>query len=296
MVMYANCHMHSTFSDGIYTPEKLVAIGKALGHKGMILTDHDTVSGTYFMQRAARRAGIRSILGCEFSAIGPENCEIHVLGFDFNPNNKKMAALLKDMSSQSHNTARYLLEKGMERGTVKKGIVWQDILEEYPYNDYISNNQIFKLMVKRGIYKPEEYREFFVSSFKQTAERKAEMAAAFSFKFQAVDDVIKTIIEAEGVPVIAHLGEAPYGKIDYTEELYSLGAMGFEICHPGNNDEARDYLSKFCDEHGLYKTGGTDHSADLGGLRSGFPKHNIPNDCGGMNEEDFTKLYERALG
>lgn len=89
MVMYSNAHLHSTFSDGAYSPKALVEIGKSLGHKAMILTDHDTVRGTYFMHRAARRAGMRSILGCEFSTRGPEGCEIHLLGFDFNPDNKK---------------------------------------------------------------------------------------------------------------------------------------------------------------------------------------------------------------
>ena len=41
----ANFHCHTVHSDGAYTPEELVTIGKRLGHEAMILTDHDTVKG-----------------------------------------------------------------------------------------------------------------------------------------------------------------------------------------------------------------------------------------------------------
>ena len=124
----------------------------------------------------------------------------------------------------------------------------------------------------------------------------AEMAKAFSLKLPPVDEVIKTITAAEGIPVVAHLGEAPFGDLRFTQELYSMGVRGFEVWHPGNKPDARAYLSDFCDANGLYKTGGTDHSAELGGCKDAFPEHNLPDDCGGMPEEDFNKLYTRALG
>ena len=65
--IFASCHNHSTFSDGEYSPEKLAEIAKSEGHGGIILTDHDTVRGTYFVNKEARRLGLKSILGCEFS-------------------------------------------------------------------------------------------------------------------------------------------------------------------------------------------------------------------------------------
>ena len=297
MVMYANCHLHSTFSDGAFTPEKLIEMGKELGHQAMVLTDHDTIRGTYFMHRAARRAGVKSILGCEFSTRGPEGCEIHLLGFDFNRDHRDMAALLEVSASRSATIARYLLEKGIERGTVREGVVWNDVIKEYPYHDYISNGHIFDIYRRRGIYKPEEYGEYFVSTFKKTPERMAEIeASSDKLVLPKTETVVKTILAAGGVPVAAHLGEAPFGKIEYAEELREMGVRGFEVCHPGNNEYARKYLVDFCNEYGLYKTGGTDHSAELGGCKNIFEAHNLPDDCGGMSEEDFMTLYERRLG
>ena len=39
--MFANCHFHSTFSDANITPAELVAVAKKIGHKALVLTDHD---------------------------------------------------------------------------------------------------------------------------------------------------------------------------------------------------------------------------------------------------------------
>ena len=108
--------------------------------------------------------------------------------------------------------------------------------------------------------------------------------------------MIKAIIGAEGVPVVAHLGAAPFGKVEYAEELRALGIRGFEIDHPENSAPDREYLRAFCDEYGLYKTGGTDHSATLGGSGSMINHDTFSDDSGGMSEEDFMKLYNRELG
>ena len=43
MVYFANCHLHSDISDSFHSPEAIVDIAKEIGHKALILTDHDTV-------------------------------------------------------------------------------------------------------------------------------------------------------------------------------------------------------------------------------------------------------------
>ena len=43
--MYVDLHMHSTFSDGRYTPEMLVEENFKLGIKVLALTDHDCIDG-----------------------------------------------------------------------------------------------------------------------------------------------------------------------------------------------------------------------------------------------------------
>ena len=43
--MSSDLHMHTTFSDGGLTPEKLVLAAKQAGLHYMAITDHDTVGG-----------------------------------------------------------------------------------------------------------------------------------------------------------------------------------------------------------------------------------------------------------
>ena len=117
MKIFASCHNHSCFSDAEYSPERMVELAAAEGHGGIILTDHDTVRGTYFMNKAARRAGLKSILGCEFSTYHG-SLGVHLLGFDFNPDNAEMKALLAKCSGIQTGRSRLMFEWGIGRGTV----------------------------------------------------------------------------------------------------------------------------------------------------------------------------------
>ena len=60
-------HVHSTASDGTFTPSELVAEAKRIGLKAFALTDHDTVAGVKEATAAADEAGIELIPGIEIS-------------------------------------------------------------------------------------------------------------------------------------------------------------------------------------------------------------------------------------
>ena len=48
---YANLHMHSVYSDGIYTPEELCALAKGKGYKAVALSDHDAPAADHGVQQ-----------------------------------------------------------------------------------------------------------------------------------------------------------------------------------------------------------------------------------------------------
>ena len=45
MIPYANLHMHTTHSDGVYTPSEIVRIAKKEGYRAVAITDHDAATG-----------------------------------------------------------------------------------------------------------------------------------------------------------------------------------------------------------------------------------------------------------
>ena len=291
-MLFANCHFHSTFSDGEYRPEQLVSLAKSLGHRALMLTDHDTVRGVYFLQNAARRAGLLSLLGCEFSTVGL-GTGFHLLGIDFNPENAAMRRLLTRVAAKQTERSRILFERGLERGSLRSGITWQDVLDTFPDNDYFCNNQVFFTMVSRGIYAPEDYPDFFYNNFAPPSAVNREIAELTGMYDPDIEEVIHTVRAAGGVPVVAH----PHRKAKFVDDLINMGVMGFETRHPDLTDEGEpEYYDRLCTERELYKLGGTDHSAVLGGLAERMPHLNVPIETGYVTESDFMKLYRRELG
>ena len=293
-MLFANCHLHSTFSDALYTPEKLVELAVQVGHKALILTDHDTIRGTYFLQKAARRAGLYTLLGCEFSTVSPEGKNVHLLGLDFNPENTKMKELLAYTAKRQATRTHLLFDFGLKNGTLRTGVTWEEVLTDHPDNDYFCNNQVFDTMVKRGIYTPAEYGDFFFATF----HTGSNPAAATMLKEKLhmpppqMTAVIDLIRAAGGVPVVAH----PHGFAPFAAEWLKLGVLGFETIHPDLDDEDMAFFDDFCSTHHLYKMGGTDHSSLLGGYADTIPAHDLPATTGYTTEAEFMKLWRRELG
>ena len=288
-MLFANCHFHSTFSDGEYTPETLVRLAREQGYRAVMLTDHDTVRGNYFMQKAARREGLLCVSACEFTVTGTQfNC--HLLGVDFNPDAPSMRRLLARTAGKATERTRLLFEAGLERGTLREGVTWQEVLDSCPYNDYVCNNHVFRLMVARGIYREEEYSDFFHTNFIWKID--VSVPAVGELKDPDLEETVSVILAAGGVPVVAH----PHRLAKYADDLLRMGVMGFETCHPELDGEDVAFFEPYCDEHRLYKLGGTDHCGVLGGLTDKMPALDLPPESGFVTEENFMRLYRRELG
>lgn len=289
-IMFANCHLHSTYSDGIYTPAQLVALAKQVGHRAVVLTDHDTVKGIHLMKKEARRAGLLSLLGCEFIVKGSDT-GFHLLGYDFDPENTAMRELIERTSSRHRERCHLLFEQGLKSGALRPGIAWQDVLDASPDNDFFYYTQVFALMEQRGIYRHEEYPQFIADAFTPPKELEPQIEAEIGFFTPDVEEVIHIINRADGISVVAH----PHNKQAYIDDLLHMGLRGIETSHPSVLPEEKLFYDALCAEKRLYKLGGTDHASILGGFADLFPKKDRPVDCGNLNEEDFMTLYTRAL-
>ena len=289
-MIFANMHNHSTFSDGRYTPEELAAMAKREGYGAIVLTDHDTVRGTYFMQKAARKEGLLSILGCEFSTVGM-GTDLHLLGFDFNPDEPEMQRLLWHCSQKQTQRTKLLFQWAVEKENIK-GITWEEVEKAFPFNDYFCNEHVFAVLLEKGIRKNTEFNEFNVDFSYRFKERENRILEITGLKYPHVSDAIRIIRKAGGVPVVAH----PHKQTQYIEQLIEMGLMGIEVNFPEATEEEKLYLNKIADEKGLYKTGGTDHNGVLGGCLLDGEEYYCDPEINGLKEADFMKLYRRELG
>jgi DNA polymerase-3 subunit alpha len=67
MSNFTHLHVHSQYSvmDGLNTPAELLSAAKDLGQTSLAITDHGTLSSHREMQKAAKEAGLKPILGVE---------------------------------------------------------------------------------------------------------------------------------------------------------------------------------------------------------------------------------------
>ena len=293
---FANTHLHSTFSDGVFSPEQLIELGKQTGHKAMLLTDHDTMAGQHRFMKAARKADILTMMATELSVLSSFG-RFHLVCVDFNPENKALRELIAHGAACTTEMTHFLFEEGLQKGTLRPGITWEEVRRDYADLDYLCNNHIFELMVKKGIYQPAEYPEFFRNTFGIPKDRKYALEDVIGYRHPQAEEAIRIVLEAVGVPIIAHPTEnGRYFFKEETEKYLKLGVKGFEVRHPGMSAEEREFYNAVCDRHNLYKLGGTDHSGLLGGFADTMPELAAHPSEGYVEESEFMKLYRRELG
>jgi hypothetical protein len=77
----ADLHIHSTASDGRYSPAEIVKMAASAGLTVMALTDHDTVAGLVpALQATGEFPSLRLIPGVELSTDSTGG-EVHMLGY-----------------------------------------------------------------------------------------------------------------------------------------------------------------------------------------------------------------------
>ena len=250
------------------------------------------------MKEAADRYGLKTIIGVELSTFhhfaDGKFYGVHLCGFDFDPDHPALRDFIPFCASIQTDRSKLLFEWGKENGTLRDGIDWTDICNDHPHHDYICNNEIFASYMKRGIYRYDEYEDFFKAGFCHISEREARIEAITGKSYRQVltEEAVRRVREAGGVAVVAH----PRGYSRYAEELLGIGVMGFETRHSMINETDREFFENFCRAHNLYELGGSDHENVLGGLLSFSDEYSSSYDQSGVDEEAFDCLLNRRLG
>src|SRR5262245_55878705 len=76
---HADLHVHTTFSDGTYTPRQVVELARRCGLSALAVTDHDTLGGVT-AARAAAPTGLEVIAGVEITTEYRKR-ELHLLAY-----------------------------------------------------------------------------------------------------------------------------------------------------------------------------------------------------------------------
>ena len=243
--MYVDLHMHSTFSDGRYTPEMLVEENFKLGIRVIALTDHDCIDGVESALRAAEKfqGAMRIIPGLELSTEANKR-PVHILGYYVDMDNNNLLDVLHWLRDSRENRLLRMLDKLQELG--------YDIKPEYCMagGRSLGRPHVAKALVKAGYFN--EAQEAFDKLLYFGGPAYTPYAKLFP------EDAVKLIHEAGGLAVLAHPTEIENDDL-VLSLLDKLPFDGLEVYHPSAlTKERQEFLKKLAQERNLLITGGTD--------------------------------------
>ena len=259
----ADLHLHTRFSDGTDTPERVVELAKQAGLSAIAITDHDNTEAIAVAAAPAERCGIELIPGIEMSA-STDGLEVHLLGFLMD---LKHVALQEHLAEQQERRVQrvYAMVERLERVGVK--INAQEVLELAGAGT-VGRPHVARILLKHGYIStlPEAFSKYIGP----------DNPAFVQGSPVPPKDVIRLIREAGGVPVLAH---PIYLKRDAViEQFVKEGLVGLEAYHSGHTPEMVRHYEQMADRLGLLKTGGSDyHGQSKEGLPIGAVK--VPYAC-----------------
>lgn len=239
-------HIHSTASDGTWTPQELVNAAQAAGLGLIAVTDHDSTANVAETMRIASANGIKCLPGVEVCST-KDGMSFHILGYGIDTANKPLQELL------AHNT--YLLEKKDDDSVqllIKQG--WPLDFKEfqnYTYDRRRGGWKSLAYLIDKGLCSG--VNDFFKRIF--TAENDLGFP-----EFPPISEVIAAIHGAGGAALCAHAASAFHGPglaqtlVELIEEPFD----GFECYHSGHSEEDTQLLLTHCRVEGMLISGGSD--------------------------------------
>ena len=257
--MRVDLHIHTTASDGRWSPEQVVSHVRNAGIELFAVADHDTVASVGLTQTLAREAGLSFLTGVEVSS-SADGRLAHVLGYGIDPHDTVLRRLLESNSDllgwYNDESIRYLVAAGIpldlqeyaryERDHTRGG--WKSL-------DYLIDRSMCS-----GV---DDYFQNVMMSIDVPRPR-----------FPHPTEVAEVIRGAGGVPILAHPGMMMRDG-DEAEDVLAW-VLGFDVagleCYSYCHDPVfTQSCLDFCAQHGLLITGGSDCHGGFVGRSLGVP-------------------------
>ncbi len=288
-------HVHSTRSDGTFSPTELVDYAMEKGLTAFALTDHDTVDGLdeamdyadKLRQKlpAPENAGEASMVhgasdsestavpevipGVELST-EYQGRDIHILGLFIDYKNPEFQDYLRrfvdSRNLRNEKMCALLQEHGID-------ISYEKLLAEFP-DSVVTRAHYAKYLLNHG----------YIKSMKEAFERYVGDHCPCYVPREKVTpaQAVELILKADGVPILAHpilygMGEERLDTL--VAELKAVGLMGIEALYSTYDAADERQIRRLAQKYNLLLSGGSDfHGANKPGLdlAVGYGKLYIP--------------------
>lgn len=241
----ADMHCHTTCSDGLLTPSRLMEKAEAVGLGAISITDHDTLAAYDVLRMEGYNGPVKLIPGIEVSCT-EDRRDVHVLGYYIDHKDPTLRAYIDFFKTDRERRAREMVER-LQRLRVNISF---DEVQDHAGTAPIGRPHVAAVMVQRGFSKNLQ-NAFDV--YLDTGKPAFVSKAPYSVKMAA--DMIHG---AGGIAVIAHPGKT-YHDPRLFLGLRTSGIDGVEVYHPSHWYVTREYYKALALQHGLLITGGSDY-------------------------------------
>ncbi|MFW2487486.1 PHP domain-containing protein [Clostridium chromiireducens] len=258
-------HIHTTSSDGSDEPKDILIKAQKLKLKYISITDHDSVNAYEKLKdiKVSDYFNGNIIPGCEFSVVH-NGKPIEVLGYGLDLDMINSMGIVSD-------------EKFLEReNTYLKNImeVCRNLNIKYSNDLSITGKYFATQMIHADLRKyPENEKHFTkeiwesLNAFYRTCVNNPDSPFFLDQmkSYPTVPEIADTIKKAGGKSFLAHLyGYFADDHREFLDSIISLNELdGIECYHSLHSMDKTKFLLNYCDEHNLYKSGGSDYHGKL---------------------------------
>ena len=276
-------HIHSTFSDGTFTPTEIIKLAEENSIKSIALTDHDTVDGLDEFNSYPSDF-VEKVNGIEIS-VQMNDFNFHMVGLFLDYQNEEFKAKIDYLKEARINRNKKIIDKLNELG-------FKITLEEVEKiaKGEMGRPHISKVLLSKGYFN--DKNEIFDKLLKKGAPAYFDK---FRYSPEVAIDLIKN--KAKGISVLAHPGLLPFKRKDKRKiirELKDLGLDGIEVFYSEHTPDEVNFLKRVAEEFDLVISGGTDfHGANKKGIALGTGREkNLK--IGYNIYEQLKKYHEKA--
>ena len=254
--MKVDLHIHTTYSDGVFSPEKIVDTAIEAGLNAIAITDHDNVLAypiaVNYAQKLAKDTNSKAIEvlpGVEINTIY-KDVEIHILGYFMNRDDADFQTMLKSQQKarieQTEEIIHLLNKKEGIHITLEK---LESLVAE---GGSIGRPHIAKAITLAGGTNSvmEAYNKYINNDSEVYVQRKTI----------SPHEAIEIIYDAGGIPVFAHPFDVEDAE-NLIKEFMHYGLRGVEAYHRKHSPAMVEYYSTIAEKNGLIITGGSDFHA-----------------------------------